>query len=324
MSVEQKPAETSPAVAPELYLLVTMAFFGSAFASSKYIVGEMPHAVAAALRFGGGAILLAVIAIALGSRAGSLSRRDVARCGAVGMLGVFAYNVFFFWGLSYAPSIDGTIIVPVLSPILTIAALILTRHETVSRARVAGLLVGLSGAVVFFLGASGSAGPGDARLVGDLIFFTGAICWAAYSILSKRVLVGVEPLTATAVGTGIGGLALVLVALPNMAEVDWTSLSGTTWWNVVYLMVGPTAIAYLFYFRGLRSVSPSVATIMMFFVPVFGVVCSSVFLGETFDMVQGFGALTMVCGAVLAVTQGVLPSFGRAPVQSNAAASASR
>jgi drug/metabolite transporter (DMT)-like permease len=314
MSVETPSDATRPSVAPQLYLLVTMAFFGSAFASSKLVVGEVPHGVAAALRFGGGAVLLGVIALALRSRSAPLALRDVLRCGAVGLLGVFAYNVFFFWGLSYAPSIDGTVIVPVLSPILTTVALIVAGQETVPRVRIVGLTTGVIGAIIFFAGAGAvdSGGAGAGRLFGDAIFLVGAVCWAAYSIASKRVLTGVDPLSATAVGTGVGGLALILVALPSVGDVAWSSLSASAWWNIVYLMVGPTAIAYLFYFRGLRSVTPTVATIMMFFVPVFGVACSVLFLGETFGALQGLGALIMVIGAVLAVTQRALPRFRRA------------
>jgi drug/metabolite transporter (DMT)-like permease len=302
------PADSGSMLVPQLYLLITMAFFGSAFASSKAVVAEVPHGVAAALRFGGGAILLGIVALVLRSRATALSTRAILRCGAAGLLGVFAYNVFFFWGLSYAPSIDGTVIVPVLSPILATFTLIATKRESVSRVRLVGLLVGVVGAIIFFVGAGAVAPSGSGRLLGDLIFFLGAVCWAAYSITSKRVLTGVDPLSATAVGTGVGGLCLILVALPSVGAVEWGSLSASTWANVMYLVVGPTAIAYLFYFRGLRSVAPSTATIMMFFVPVFGVACSVLFLGETFGLLQTIGAPVMVVGAVLAVTQRAFPS----------------
>jgi hypothetical protein len=40
-----------------------MAFFGSAFASSEAVVDSMPHQVAALLRFGGGAIILAIFLV---------------------------------------------------------------------------------------------------------------------------------------------------------------------------------------------------------------------------------------------------------------------
>lgn len=295
-------ADRRDSATPYLCLLTTMAFFGSAFASSKVVVGEMPHQVAAVLRFGGGAVILLLLLL-VRDRSASFSRRDVIRAGLVGLLGVFAYNFFFFWGLSLAPSLDGSIIVPVLSPVLTTAYLLLTGRETVGRSRIAGLALGVTGAIVFFFGVSAGTGVSGSRLAGDFIFLLGAGCWAAYSIASKKVLVGMDPLRATTYATVVGALALLVVAAPSLAEVEWTTVSDVAWANVAYLAIGPTAVAYLFYYRGLRMVSPSTATIMMFAVPVFGTVCSVLFLGESFTLVQLIGAAIMITGAVLAVTR---------------------
>ncbi len=283
-----------------LNLLVTMVMFGSAFASSKVVVGEIPHQVAAALRFGGGSLILIVLVFMLRGRLTPIGHGAAIRAGLLGLVGVFAYNVFFFWGLSLAPSLDGSIIQPVLSPILTVTALMTLGRERASWGRLAGLAVGVVGAVIFFLG-MGAEPQGSTRLIGDLIFMLGSICWATYSILSKSVLAGVDPLQATAWGTGLGTLGLVAIALPFAADVSWQSVSGLAWGNVIFLAVGPTAIAYLFYLRGLRKVSPSVATIMMFTIPIFGSFFSTVFLGERFTALQFVGAVIMLLGGFLAV-----------------------
>ncbi|CQR65208.1 DMT family transporter [Streptomyces leeuwenhoekii] len=300
------------AALPYLNLLVTMVMFGSAFASSKVVVGEMPHEVAAALRFGGGGLLLIVLAVLLRRRSRPIGTAAAVRAGLAGLLGVTGYNIFFFWGLSLAPSLDGSVIVPVLSPVLTTASLILLRREKASWTRITGLAVGALGAVVFFLGIGGQP-AGSTRLAGDLVFVAGAACWAAYSILSKSLLAGIDPLRATAWGTSVGGLALIALAVPGMAETQWQTVSGTAWANVVFLAVGPTAVAYLFYYRGLRSVSPSSATVMMFSVPVFGSFFSTVFLGESFTGVQLAGTLVMLAGALFAVAGPLLPARRPAP-----------
>lgn len=296
-----------------MYLLATMALFGSAFASSKSVVGHMPHQVAAVLRFGGGAAILVLLLILVGRKSGgpALTRSQIVRAAAVGLIGVFAYNVFFFWGLSLAPSIDGSIIVPVLSPVITTGLLLAMGREKASAARIGGLALGVSGAVVFFIGAGGTGlNAGGSRLTGDLVYLLGAVSWAVYSIASKKVLVGMDPLRATTYGTLAGAFALLLFAVPAFPEVEWSELSSTTWLNVVYLAVGPTAMAYLFYYRGLRVVSPSTATVIMFTVPVFGVTCAVVFLGESFGGLQLAGAVVMLAGALLAVTQGRLRQHG--------------
>jgi drug/metabolite transporter (DMT)-like permease len=277
-----------------------MALFGAAFTSSKVVVGQMPHEVAAALRFGGGALIL-VLLLCLRPGEARFSWRDLGRAGAVGLVGVFAYNFFFFWGLSLAPAVDGSIIVPVLSPVLTTIALLATGHEKASAIRIVGLALGVAGAAVFFEGSGG--GLTGARLAGDLAYLLGAACWAAYSIASKKVLRGMEPLRATTYATGTGALALMFVAIPSLPGTDWASVGPEAWANVVLLAIGPTAVAYLFYFRGLRDVSAVTATIAMFAVPVFGTVSSVVFLGESVTLVQVAGALLSTAGALVAITR---------------------
>lgn len=286
-----------------LYLLTTMVLFGSAFTSSKALVAAVPHEVAAALRFGGGAlVLLVLLLVSRRRRSSPFTWVQVVRAAGVGLIGVFAYNLLFFWGLSLAPSIDGGIIVPVLSPVLTTVLLLVSGRERASGQRLLGLGIGLAGAVVFFLGTSRvDTGAGGARLLGDLVFLLGALAWSIYSIASKRVLVGLDPLRATTIGTVVGALALLVPAAPVAAGVDWAAVPASAWANVVYLAVGPTALAYLFYFRGLRVVSPSTATVMMFSVPVFGAAGGVVLLGESIGPVQLSGAAVMLGGALLAV-----------------------
>jgi drug/metabolite transporter (DMT)-like permease len=102
-----------------LMLVLVMAFWGSAFASSKIAVHAVPHEVAAFLRFAIGAAILLVLH-SLRSR-NRLSARDLRSVAGLGLLGVLGYNVFFFFALSLAPSSDGSVIVPVTAPVITVA-----------------------------------------------------------------------------------------------------------------------------------------------------------------------------------------------------------
>ncbi|WP_286158477.1 DMT family transporter [Streptomyces sp. CB03911] len=71
--------------------------------------------------------------------------------------------------------------------------------------------------------------------------------------------------------------------------------------------MGPAAVANLFYYRGVAAVGPASASLMMFAVPVVNTLCATILLGESFGVLQGAGALVLLSGAVLAVTQGRLP-----------------
>ncbi|MER7461281.1 DMT family transporter [Streptomyces sp. NPDC097981] len=292
---------------PYLQLLVTMVLWGSAFSSSKAVVEHVPHSVGAFLRFGGGAIALLLAMWMFADRKKPVPGRAKWRAAAAGVVGVFAYNGFFFWGLSLAPSLDAGILIPVMSPVLTSAFLLVTGKERAAWARVAGLALGLTGAVIFFVGAGGGTHGGSSRLWGDALFLVSAVCWAGYTLVGSRVLTGVEPLRATTYATCAGAVLLAVFAAPDLAEVQWSELPSGVWLNTVYLAVGAAAVANLLYYRGVGSVGPANASLMMFTVPVVNTLCATLLLGESFGWVQGMGALVLLSGAALAVTQGKLP-----------------
>ncbi|MEU8248878.1 EamA family transporter [Nonomuraea sp. NPDC048916] len=285
-----------------VYLVLTaaMALFGSAFTASKILADTLPPAVAAALRFGCGALVL-LIWLGVTGRGFGLPARDWPRILLAGALGIFAFNWLFFWGLHQSPSVDGSILVPVLSPVLTTAVSALFLHETASPARIAGLTVGVGGAVLFLLGVDGPA-SGE-RLIGDLAYVAGAGVWTAYTLLGRRILAGIDPLKATALTMSAGSLMLVLAAAPALPSVAWSDLSAGIWLDIAYLGVFPTAIAYVAYFHGIRSMGPARASIMMLLVPVFGATGGLVVLHESLTLVQYAGGALMLAGALLAVAR---------------------
>jgi drug/metabolite transporter (DMT)-like permease len=75
-----------------LPLVLTMVFWGSAFATSKITVDSgIPPATAAALRFAGGAVILLTVVLTTGQTA-RLDRKTWPMIGLLGLLGVFGYN----------------------------------------------------------------------------------------------------------------------------------------------------------------------------------------------------------------------------------------
>lgn len=286
-----------------LGLSLTMLMWGSAFASSKAVVEQVPPAVAALLRFGGGALALVLAVAVFGKPAAPVPFRLRARACLAGVLGVFAYNGFFFWGLSLAPSLDGGILIPVLSPVLTSLFVLLAGRERASAARLAGLALGLAGAAVFFVGAGGGATPASsARLAGDVCYLLAALCWSGYTLLAPRVLAGIDPLRATTYATVTGAALLAVLAAPDLAHVPWERLSTGLWLNVAYLAVGAAALANLLYYRAVAAVGPASASLMMFTVPAVSTLCAFVLLGETFHPLQVVGAAVLLSGALLVIT----------------------
>jgi drug/metabolite transporter (DMT)-like permease len=273
-------------------LVLVMAFWGSAFPSSKIAVQSAPPEVAAFIRF----LLGAAVLVALGG-AQRLPVRDLAAVAGLGVVGVFGYNVLFFAALTLAPAADGSVIVPVTAPVITVVVTAVLGRRRLAARTALGLVAAVAGGAVFLAGIP--AGGGE-RFAGDLVFIAGAACWAVYTICGAPVLRRLPAFTVTTYATLAGALALGVFALPSFGELRWSELDTGFWLNQVYLSVLPTALAYVMYYQAVRRVGPAVSSSAMFLVPVFGLACSWLLLGESITIVQATGAVFMLSGAWLA------------------------
>lgn len=276
-------------------LILTMLFWGSAFATSKMIVLDVPPEVGAVLRFGLGAALMMAVLFRRSARP-IPARSSWGRIAAVGLVGVTAFNTLFFRGLSFAPASDAAMIIPTLSPVFTAAAGMLFFGEPVKRNRMSGLLLSLAGAVLFFWGVIGNTGGQAARAQGDLLLIGAAASWAAYSISSRRLLERIGSLPATAWTMLVGSAVLFLISSPKLAEVPWGSLSLTFWLVLAYLAVFPTVIAYILWMEGIRAIGAGSATSFMFLAPVTGLAIAAVLLSERPTPLQYAGGALMIAG----------------------------
>src|SRR5512143_1611923 len=83
-------------------LVLTMVFWGSAFATSKMLVLEVPPEVGAVLRFGCGSLVRRAILFRRSAKP-IPERADWRRLAIVSLVGVTGFNTLFFRGLSLAP-----------------------------------------------------------------------------------------------------------------------------------------------------------------------------------------------------------------------------
>ena len=136
----------------------------------------------------------------------------------MGLTAIAGYKVLFLYGLQLAPASDGAIIVPGLAPVLTAVLAWTLLGERIRASGTTGLLVAAAGLLLVL---TPSGGRASARLLGDVLFLLGAICWAIYSIIGKTATARFSSVNATLYGSVTGTLVLMPFAI---GERGWTRL----------------------------------------------------------------------------------------------------
>lgn len=213
------------------------------------------------------------------------------------LLGVFGYSTFFIWGLKYVPAGQATVIVAT-NPVFTTIFAILLFKEKWNKWVAIGMVIAINGSLLAMTKGN-PAQMFDSFGFGQMLLIGALICWVAYTLLARKVLVGIDSLTATTISSIFGFLLLFVSALIAEDAQDWASiltLDQGEWMSLIGLALGATVLAYAWYFDGVKALGAGNASTYIIIVPILGILFSAIWLGEQVDLSLLIGGLLAVSG----------------------------
>ncbi|MFZ6722237.1 DMT family transporter [Undibacterium sp. Ji49W] len=284
-----------------LKLVCVALFWGGTFIAGRLVAKEIPHMIAAFIRFSVASILLLLLAWRLEGGLPKLTRQQMHATFSLGATGIFLYNLCFFAALERMPA-GRTALFVALNPIVTALALAMLFGERLSKLRWLGILIAFAGAAVVItrgdlLGAvhdlSQSVGKGE-------LFMLAAICgWAAYTIIGRHALKGLSPIAATTYASLWGLLLLGIGAALEIPRFEPAHMSLQVIAALVYLGAFGTVIGFVWYYEGVKSIGPARTAVFNNLVPVFGISLGALILGEPILTSMIIGGLLVIAGVTL-------------------------
>jgi drug/metabolite transporter (DMT)-like permease len=256
-------------------LLLVQVFFGFHYLAAKQVMAEMPPLVYASLRAAGGAALLLGLAIAL--RRPFPNRGDAGRLAAWAVLGVVINQIFFVEGLYRTSTIHSALLNSAI-PVMTLLVAVALGRERMDGLKAAS--VGLAVGGVLLILKPGTAALATRTLTGDVLTLVNGTSYALFLVLAKRVLGRTDALAATAVLLTFGALLICLVGLPAWRSFDAGAVSAAGWAWLAFVVVFPTAGAYLLNNWALARADASVVALFIYLQPVIAAVLGMVRLHE--------------------------------------------
>jgi drug/metabolite transporter (DMT)-like permease len=276
-------------------------FWGGTFSAGRIIAQAVPHMLAAAGRFAIACALLVALAYKLEGGLPRLTRQQLIATFALGVTGIFIYNVAFFAALAHMPAGRAALFVA-FNPIVTALALAFIFKERLSKHKWFGITIAFIGAfVVITRGDIGGAlhDLSTSLGVGELIMFGAITSWAAYTIIGRHALQGLSPIAATCYASFWGFLLLCCGAVFELPSLEINRFT----WQVVaaisYLAIFGTVIAFVWYYEGVKAIGPSRTAVFNNLVPVFGIVFGALMLHEPVLMSMIIGGTLVIAGVTL-------------------------
>ncbi|MFC7280112.1 DMT family transporter [Paractinoplanes rhizophilus] len=270
---------------------VTVLFWASAFVSIRSAGGAYSPGALALGRLATAAVLLA--AIALIRRVGWPNRRAWPGILTSGLLWFGGYMVFLNWGERLVDAGTAALIVNV-GPILIALLGVRLLGEAAPRSLWLGIAVSFAGTVVVGLSMSGGGGS---SLLGVLLCVLAAITYAIGVVAQKPALRHGSALQITTYSALVAAVALLPFAGVLAHESADAPVSATL--NMIYLGVGPTAIAFTTWAYALARTSAGKLGATTYVVPALVVLMSWLFLGEVPGWLTLAGGVLCLAGVAV-------------------------
>jgi drug/metabolite transporter (DMT)-like permease len=297
------PGRTTIALA----VLVVVVLWALNFIAGKIALRHLPAAAVASFRvvLAGIAMLpvylacsrMPAFADALTTRARGFRARDIWTFFYLGFFGVVINQMCFALGLAHTSVSHGAVIVG-MAPVYTLALAVIFRIEKATLRKFTGISMAFAGIAV--LAAENGMTTRSPSLEGDAVMMTGAIGFAVYSVLGKRVAARYDALTMTAFNHFTGAVVVLPIVIYQVhalaIDERWRHVPWQSWIAVIYMAVFSSAVAYVLYFWLLKYLLASQLAAFTYLLPVIATILGIVWLGERGSLMQIVGGALALVG----------------------------
>ena len=253
----------------------------------------------ATFRLGAGGLLLLLFLLA-GGRALPRTRKAWARIAVLGLLAAF-FQASYFAGVARISVSLATLLTIGASPVLVLAAEGLLGRRRVDARALLTVGVAVTG-LTLLVGVPEGGRDLTSMLAGGGFALLAAAGFAVLTLVGSRPVEGLDDLAATGLAFTLGAVVLAPVAAAGGGLTFTPSL--VTLGLLLLLGLGPTAIAYAAYFRGLRTAPAGTAALMALLEPLVGTVLAVLILGDRLGPAGVAGAVLLVVALTLEARRG--------------------
>ena len=282
-----------------IYLLLAACMWGLMSPIGKAAMDAgITGLILANMRMLGGAICFWITSIFVKSE--DVPPRDLLMMFFASMLGIVCNQGCFTFGLSLTSPVDASIITTTM-PIFTLILAALFLKEPITPLKLGGLFMGSIGALLLILSSSNSNGKAG-NIWGDLLCMTSQISFACYLTIFKKLITKYSVFTLMKWMFTYAAIAFIPFSYNDVVATNFASFSIDVWFEVGFVVVFATYVAYICMISGQKALRPTVVSMYNYVQPVVGS-SVAIWLGMSdFGWLKAFAALLIFAG-VYAVTQ---------------------
>ena len=273
-------------------LMASVLFWGGTFIASK-----LAYEIYSPIQVGGLRPLVAAILFWIVRRikrdGETIEKADQRQIAASAFLGITLCMMFQNIGISLTTASNAALIVASF-PAITMLLELAIYHIKPSWKKFIGISMSIAGVAIL---SQVNVDGNPTAIWGNLLMVAAGIVWALYNFVTGKLLGKYSTMTITYYQMLYG--AILFIPFILLEGKEWQAPQLVPTGAVLYLGVCGSMLAFLFYNKGLRKLSASVAVSFLNLVPVVALLLSVIILKESVSVTQILGGGVVISGVMI-------------------------
>jgi drug/metabolite transporter (DMT)-like permease len=286
---------------PYLLLSLTSLFWAGNIVLARYVAGHVPPLTLSCVRWLGTFLILAPFAWPHLKRDWPVLRAHLPMLLLLSAIGFAFNNAISYSALQYTEALNA-LLIQSSGPLFVALWSLLLFGVRLTGTQLAGIVISLAGVLTIILRGDVTALAGIEFNKGDVMFASALVSFGLYSALMPR-RPATHQLSFISFTTGCGAMMLAPFSIWEFSTGSRLTFDTPTLATLVYVLIFPSTLAYLFFNRGIALIGPNRAAPFFHLVPVFGSAMAILLLGEQPRLFHLVGYLLVLAGVVIASRQ---------------------
>jgi drug/metabolite transporter (DMT)-like permease len=282
------------------YLLLSLAslFWAGNIVLGRYVAGHVPPMTLSCVRWVGAFLMLLPFARPYLARDWEMMRARLPLIIGLSATGFAINNALAYWGLQYTEALNA-LLIQSSAPLFVALWVLILFGVRLTWAQLAGIAISLAGVLTIILRGDLAALTAVRVNAGDLMFAGALSAFGLYSALMTRRPM-MHQLSLISFTMVFGALLLLPLSLWEYSIGVRLKFDAITIMTLIYVVIFPSTLAYLFFNRGIVMIGPNRAAPFFHLVPVFGSAMAILLLGEQPRLFHLIGYVLVFGGIVIA------------------------
>ncbi|MFL6840673.1 MAG: DMT family transporter [Bradyrhizobium sp.] len=286
---------------PYLLLSLTGLFWAGNIVLARHVGDHVPPITLTTIRWFGVFLILLPFAWPHLRRDWPALRAHLPLMVLLSAIGFAFNNAISYWALQYTQALNA-LLIQSSGPLFVALWSLVLFGVRLTAAQFAGITISLLGVLTIVLRGDLGALASIAFNKGDVMFAASLLSFGLYSALIPRRPV-THQLSLISFTTFCGALLLLPFSLWEFSTGATLKFDLLTFATLVYVLIFPSTLAYLFFNRGVALIGPNRAAPFFHLVPVFGSAMAILLLGEQLRPFHLIGYALVLAGVVIASRQ---------------------